>query len=129
MKIRLSGQGQESPYGGPRGDLFLKVRLEAHPLFKVENKNLSTTLQISPWEAALGARIQVPTLDGMVTMTIPASAQTGQKMRLKGKGFPHKKTRGDLYVELAIVVPEALSSEEKKLFEKLAKASKFNPRT
>ena len=128
MKIRLSGQGQESPYGGPRGDLFLKVRLEAHPLFPVEGKNLSTILQISPWEAALGAKVQVPTLDGMVTMTVPSSAQTGQKMRLKGKGFPHKEARGDLYVKLAIVVPETLSSDEKKLFEKLAKASKFNPR-
>ena len=128
MKIRLSGQGQESPYGGPRGDLFLKVHLEAHPLFKVDGKNLLSTLKISPWEAALGAKVQAPTLDGMVTITIPPCAQTGQKMRLKGKGFPYKKTRGDLYVELAIVVPETLSSEEKKIFEKLSKASKFNPR-
>jgi curved DNA-binding protein len=128
MKIRLSGQGKVGMNGVPNGDLFLKVKLEKHPLFTVEGKNISTSVDIAPWEAALGAKIEVPTLDGMVTMTVPAGAQTGQKMRLKGKGFPHKAARGDLYVHLNLVMPKHLSETEKKLFEKLAKASHFNPR-
>ncbi len=128
MKIRLSGQGKVGVNGVPNGDLFLKVKLEKHPLFKVDGKNINTTVDVAPWEAALGAKIEVPTLDGMVTMTIPPGAQGGQKMRLKGKGFPHKNTRGDLYVHLNLVVPSQLSDAERKLFEKLAKTSHFNPR-
>lgn len=128
MKIRLSGQGKQSLHGGPRGDLFLKVHLEPHPLFSVEGKNIITQLKLTPWEAALGTKVQAPTLDGMVTLTIPSCAQNGQKMRLKGKGFPFKNNRGDLHVELLIAIPEALSAEEKKLFEKLQKSSRFNPR-
>ena len=128
MKIRLSGQGKVGLNGVPNGDLFLKVSLEKHPLFTVDGKNLNATANIAPWEAALGAKIEVPTLDGMVTMTVPAGAQTGQKMRLKGKGFPHKQNRGDLYVTLNLVMPDSLTDAEKKLFEKLAKTSRFNPR-
>jgi curved DNA-binding protein len=128
MKIRLSGQGKQSVHGGARGDLFLKVHLEPHPLFNVDGKNINTRLNLAPWEAALGAKVQAPTLDGMVTLTIPPCAQSGQKMRLKGKGFPFKNARGDLHVELVIVIPEELSPEEIKLFEKLNKVSRFNPR-
>ena len=94
----------------------------------MDGKNIITQVKLAPCEAALGLKADVPTLDGMVKMTIPAGAQNGQKMRLKGKGFPAKKNAGDLLVELQIVMPEKINDAEKKLFEKLAKVSDFNPR-
>jgi curved DNA-binding protein len=129
MKIRLAGQGSPSPGGGAAGDLFLKVHLAPHPRFTVVGHDVQAVVNVSPWEAALGGKIDFATLDGEVKLTIPAGAQSGQKLRLKGKGLPMKGgERGALNVELRIVVPKELSAKERGLFEELAKGSTFDPR-
>ena len=111
------------------GDVLLHVNIAHHPRFKVEGFDLLTSVAISPWEAVLGARAEVPLIDEEVRVRIPPGAQSGQRLRLKGKGLPSSKNvRGDLYVELRIVVPEKVSSKERDLFEKLANVSEFNPR-
>ena len=130
-KIRLAGQGGQGLAGGPAGDLILHLRIEPHPRFEVHGHNLHHTLAIAPWEAALGAKVPVPTLEGDVTMTIPPGASSGQKLRLRGKGLPnraHDEERGDLLVHLKIVVPHELTEDEERLFKELAKVSKFEPR-
>src|SRR5690606_33055582 len=101
-----------------------------HPRFDVDGHNLTATLNLSPWEAALGTKVDFKTLGGQdVTLTIPPGAQSGQKLRLRDKGLPKRdKTHGDLIVQLKIVVPKTLSDEERKLFEELREKSKFNPR-
>ena len=129
--IRLAGQGGQGGGRGPAGDLLLKITIGQHGRFQVHGHNLHATVAVSPWEAALGAKVPVPTLDGQVTLTVPAGAQSGQKMRLRGKGLPLRAggdVRGDLLVHLKIVVPKELSDREKELFESLAKESKFDPR-
>ena len=119
QKLRIAGRGE----GG--GDLYLRVRLAKHPDFDVDGHNLIYELELAPWEAALGAEIAVPTLDGRVNIKIPAGTASGQKLRVRGHGLG--KT-GDLMVITKIVVPGKLSGAEKKLWEQLAKESKFNPR-
>jgi len=129
-KIRLAGQGNQGP-DGRTGDVILKITLAHHPRFEVHGHNLHTTIPVSPWEAALGAKVPVPTLDGEVTMTVPPGAQSGQKLRLREKGLPkqgHAGQRGDLLVHLKTVVPKELTEREKELFESLAKESPFDPR-
>ena len=115
--------------GGSPGDLYLKVRIEPHPRFSLDGHNLQTEVPVTPWEAALGATVQVETLDGTVKLKIPPNSQSGKKLRLRGKGFP-KKTgeRGDLIVRLNIVIPKNLTAREKELFAQMAKDSSFNPR-
>ncbi|MGI5839334.1 MAG: DnaJ C-terminal domain-containing protein [bacterium] len=127
-RIRLRGQGSPGPGGGPPGDLYLLVRLAPHPVFRVERDDLTLDLPVTPWEAMLGAKVEVPTPDGSVLMTIPAGAQSGQRFRLRGKGMPRGSGRGDLYAVLQIAVPARLSTEEKALVEKLAALSEFDPR-
>jgi curved DNA-binding protein len=131
--IRLAGQGGHGQAGGEAGDLLLTVRIAAHPRYEVTGSDLTCDLKLAPWEAALGEKIDVPTLDGDVTLTIPPGAQSGQKLRLRHRGLPKRGQhgdgqRGDLYVRLMIVVPKTLSDEERKLFEKLKQVSPFNPR-
>jgi curved DNA-binding protein len=128
-RIRLAGKGGEGMGGGPRGDLYLKVHIEPHPRFTIDGHNLQLELPIAPWEAALGATVQVVTLDGTVNLKIAPGAQSGQKLRLRGKGFPKKGgERGDLIARLKIVIPRALTGKEKELFAEMAKVSSFNPR-
>ncbi len=119
QKLRIAGRGEHG------GDLYLRVRLAKHPDFEVDGHNLSYELELAPWEAALGAEIAVPTLDGKVNIKIPAGTASGQKLRVRGRGLG--KT-GDLLVTTRIVVPEKLSDAQKKLWEQLARESKFNPR-
>jgi curved DNA-binding protein len=128
--IRLAGQGEPGSGGAPAGDLFLRVRLEPHPVFSmVGEDDVQAEVPVSPWEPALGAKVNVPTLDGPVEMTIPAGAQGGQRLRLRGQGLARRRGgRGDEYVKLKIVVPTKLTPEEKELFERLAARSRFNPR-
>ena len=128
--IRLAGQGEAGVGGGKAGDLRLRVELTRHPFFEVDELDLSTEVYLAPWEAALGARVPVRTLDGAVTVTIPAGAQSGSKMRLRGKGLPGRKGKkaGDLFARVQIRVPEKLSARERELFEQLQAASDFNPR-
>jgi curved DNA-binding protein len=127
--IRLTGQGEKGIGQGPDGDLFLKISLNPHPQFHVKGHDLHTSVAISPWEAALGAKIPVKTVEKSVTLTIPPGTQSGKLLRLKGKGIPKTtKGAGDIIIEIEIRVPAHLSEKEKELFLKLAQSSSFNPR-
>ncbi|MGE3536174.1 MAG: DnaJ C-terminal domain-containing protein [Candidatus Tectimicrobiota bacterium] len=129
--IRLAGQGEPGTGEAPAGDLRLRVRLRPHPLFSVLSAgDVQVELPIAPWEATLGARVRVPTLDGAVDMSIPAGAQGGQRLRLRGRGMQNRQRgRGDVYVILRIVVPPQLTAQERSLWESLAAASSFDPRS
>jgi len=128
-RIRLAGQGRRGGGGGPAGDLYLRVTIAPHAVFRVRGHDLEVDLPVTPWEAALGAKVDVPTLDGAVTMTVPAGTQGGQRMRLRGKGLPKRGgSHGDLYAIVRIATPKNLSQRERELFEELGKASTFNPR-
>jgi DnaJ-class molecular chaperone len=128
--IRLPGQGEPGSSGAPAGDLFLRVRLQPHRLFQTIGENdVQIELPVAPWEAALGAKIPVPTLDGPVEMKIPPGSQGGQRLRLRGQGLNRRGGgRGDEYVKIRIVNPPKLAPKEKELFEKLAAESRFNAR-
>ncbi|HEY7864344.1 MAG TPA: DnaJ C-terminal domain-containing protein [Thermoanaerobaculia bacterium] len=128
--IRLAGQGQPGAYRGRAGDLFLKARLQPHPLFNLAGEDdVQIELPVAPWEAALGARVTVPTLDGPVEMKVPPGSQGGQRLRLRGRGLSRRRGgRGDQYTRLKIVNPPRLGPQERELFEKLGAASRFNPR-
>ena len=125
QRIRLVGQGAPGIGGGPPGNLFLRVRLRPHPVFDVEGRDLYVDLPVSPWEAALGAEVPVPTLEGSARVKVPPGSSSGRRLRLRGQGLPDS---GDLYAVLTIRVPAALSGKERKLFEQLAAESKFDPR-
>jgi curved DNA-binding protein len=129
-RIRLAGRGGHGRAGGPDGDLLLTLRLAPHPKFRLEGEaDLVVVVPITPWEAALGATVTVPTPDGPVEMKLPAGRSSGDRLRLRGKGMPRRETgRGDLYAELRIAVPARLSERERKLFEELREASSFDPR-
>ncbi len=114
---------------GPAGDLYLRVELQTHRAFRLEGRDLYTTLAVAPWEAALGAEATLSTLDGTVRVKIPAGSSSGRRIRLKGKGFPDPKGgAGDLYAEIEIAMPASLSDDERRLFEALAQCSTFQPR-
>ncbi len=128
-KIRLKRQGKPSASDLPPSDLILHVRYQPHHFFKVAGHDLHLTLPLAPWEAALGGKIEIPALDGQVRLTMQPGINNGQKLRLNGKGLPKKDgTRGDLIVEINIVIPDTISSQDKELWEKLKKNSNFNPR-
>ncbi|MGH7928809.1 MAG: DnaJ C-terminal domain-containing protein [Candidatus Binatia bacterium] len=128
--IRLAGQGQSGINGAPAGDLFLRVRVQPHRLFNVVGENdVELELPVAPWEAALGTSLPVPTLDGPVEMKIPAGAQGGQRLRLRGQGLNRRGGgRGDEYVRIKIVNPPQLGQRERELYANLAAESRFNPR-
>ena len=125
QRLRIAGRGEHGSGGATAGDLYLRVRLAKHPDFEVEDHNLIYEVELAPWEAALGAEISVPTLTGRVNIKIPAGTQSGQKLRVRGRGLPPS---GDLIVVTKIVVPTKISDAEKKLWEQLKRESKFNPR-
>lgn len=128
--IRLAGQGGSRANGAKPGDLYLHIRLRPHAMFTVLGDDLEVGIPIAPWEAVLGTKVEVPTLDGKAEVTIPAGAQNGQKLRLRGQGLNKRKGgRGDEYVRLRIVVPKDVSAEERKLYEELARVSRFQPRS
>ncbi|MEA2291605.1 MAG: curved DNA-binding protein [Solirubrobacteraceae bacterium] len=124
QRIRLAGEGERGPGGGQAGDLLLQVRLRPHPRFRVEGRDLYTDLPVAPWEAALGASVAVPTLDGTARLRVPAGSSCGRRLRLRGEGLGS----GDLYAAVQIRVPEQLSARERELFEQLADLSTFDPR-
>ncbi len=127
--IRLTGKGQEGTGGGGAGNLYLRVAFAKHPDFRVRGVNLYHDLELSPWEAVLGATVLVPSLDGVASLRIPAGTVAGKTFRLRGKGLPAGNgTRGDLYASVSIQVPPQLTAEQQGLWERLAKASTFNPR-
>ncbi len=129
QRIRLAGQGEPGRGAGRAGHLFLRVRLAAHPDFRVRGPDLYYDLPLAPWEAVLGCRLQVPTLTGPVSLKIPPGSQNGRKLRLRGHGLPRKGgSRGDLYVRIEIHTPAATSGQERKLWDELSRTSNFNPR-
>lgn len=127
-RIRVKGQGAPGSGRGGPGDLYLHIRLVPHPVFDVEGHNLLLTVPVAPWEAALGARVVVPTLEGRINLTIAAGSQSGQKLRVRGKGLAGKAGRGDLYAVLKVVMPPDASEQTKKLWEQLAEKAAFDPR-
>lgn len=126
-QIRLKGQGGEGSGGGPKGDLYIEIQIMPHPFFSLHHKDVQLTLPITPWEAALGATIAVPTLGGAVNLKIPAAAQSEQKLRLKDRGMPGHPP-GDQYVILEIRIPEAKTDQDKALYQEMAQQMPFNPR-
>jgi curved DNA-binding protein len=128
QRIRLAGQGGRSPRG-TTGDLYLQVRLRPSEHFRLEGEDVYTVLAVAPWEAALGATVNLQTLDGSVRVKVPPGSSSGRKIRLKGKGYPNAEgSRSDLYAELRIDVPSELSTEERQLLERWAEISRFRAR-
>ena len=128
-RIRLKSKGRKSPFGGQRGDLYLTIDLAPHPYFRFENSNIVCEVPIAPWEAVLGSHVDVPTPDGSVKVKVPKGVDSGQNLRLKGKGWKTPKgDRTDEIIKLKIVSPKDISAAEKDYWEKLQKASDFSPR-
>jgi curved DNA-binding protein len=137
QQIRLAGQGAPgfSDAGnagqGQRGDLYLEAEFAPHPRWRVDGRDLYTTLPVAPWEAALGASVPVPTLLGTVEMNVPAGSPSGRKLRLRGRGIPATTadaTAGDAYVVLDIVLPPADNDKARALYRQMAKDMAFDPR-
>ncbi len=128
-RLRLPGKGGKGLNGGPNGNLFLTIALQTHPFYRVTGHDLYLDLPLAPWEAALGASVEVPTLGGPVRLKVPAGTNTGQKLRLGKRGLPKRREgEGDLFAIVQIVVPPSPTEREKALFQELADASTFNPR-
>lgn len=125
--VRLRGQGQPGIGGGKAGDLLLEVNIENNPRFALDARDVTLVLPITPWEAMLGASVDVPTLGHPVKLKIPAGANAGQKLRLKGKGLPGTPP-GDQFVVIKIVVPNTASEEDRALMRRMAEQMPFNPR-
>ena len=128
QRIRLAGQGDSGMGGGPKGDLYLKIRLRPHHLYKVKDSDVILDLPLAPWEAALGSTVRVPTLEGMVEMKIPAGVGSGTRLRVRGRGLGNGAKKGDQYVRIMIQSPKKVSDKEKELWEQLQAASSFKPR-
>lgn len=130
QRLRVPGKGGPGAGGGPNGDLYININLRPHKLFKVNGHDLYLDVPVTPWEAALGASVDVPTLAGKVSLKIPPGSRAGQKLRVRGRGLPRPKSEegGDLYAVVQIVTPSVLSEREKALYQELAKASAFDPR-
>jgi curved DNA-binding protein len=130
QRIRVGGYGAAGVGGGSPGDLFVRIRLKPHRLFRVRERDLYVDLAVSPWEAALGAELPVPTLEGNARVKVPSGSSSGRRLRLRGQGLPGSAgaAAGDLYAVVTIRVPKKLTRKERDLFEQLASVSKFNPR-
>ena len=128
QRIRLSGQGAPGFNNGPAGDLYLHIRLVPHPLFEVNGHNILITVPLAPWEAALGTKVTVPTLNGKISLTIPAGTQTGKKFRIKGKGLTSATILGDLIAITKVVMPSKTSTQSVEHWRSLGLAEHFNPR-
>jgi len=129
QRIRCGGMGYPGANGGPEGDLYLRVRLERHPLYRPDGHDLDTDLVLAPWEVVLGAGVTIPTPHGDVKMTVKPGSQPGTKLRLRGKGLPNgKEGYGDLYVTLVVEFPDSVGEEEEALWKSLAEKTRFRPR-
>ncbi|MFO7704980.1 MAG: curved DNA-binding protein [Halopseudomonas sp.] len=127
-RIRLKGQGAPGSGNAANGDLYLHIRLVPHPLFDVEGHNLVITLPLAPWEAALGTKVTIPTLAGKIQLTIRPDSQTGQRLRIKGKGLIGKQGSGDLFAVLKVVMPGPSDEATRALWTQLASTAGFDPR-
>lgn len=128
QQLRLAKQGAPGIGGGSPGDLFLEIDIAPHRLFTLQGHDVYLTVPITPWEAALGAKIHLPTLAGAVDLKIAPGTQAGQKLRLKGRGLPNKPQAGDQYILLQIVTPPAKTDGDKAFYEKMAQEMPLNPR-
>lgn len=127
QQIRLSGQGEPGRGGGAAGNLFLEITIAPHRQYRLEGRDVHLDLPVTPWEAALGATLKVPTLGGWIDMKIPAGSQSGKRFRLKGRGLPGKPA-GDQYVTLQIVAPKPKTETERELYRRMEEAMPHNPR-
>jgi len=125
--VRLAGQGEPASGNRPAGDLYLEVHIAPNRLYQLDGRDVTLTYPVAPWEAALGASVTVPTLGGAVQMTIPAGAQSGQKLRLRGRGLPGQPP-GDEYVQLKVVLPPANTADARALYEEMRAKLAFDPR-
>ncbi len=130
QKLRLRGKGGKGRNGGPDGDIYLHITLAPHAVFRADHHDLYFDLLLTPWEAALGAEVEVQSLDGPVLLTVPPGTRAGRKLRLRGRGLTDGRGKsGDCYAQVQIDVPAVLSQRERELFQELATASRFNPRS
>ena len=128
-KIRLIGQGKPGENGGKPGDLLIRIIIENDSKFTLQGIDLYTNLYLSPWEAALGTKLKLPTIDEEISLYIPQGMQSGETLKINGKGYHNGKAgRGDLIAKVKIMVPKVMTKEEKELFTKLQEVSKYNPR-
>ena len=129
QKLRLRGKGGKGRNGGVDGDIYLHIALKPDRVFRPDRHDLYLDLALTPWEAALGAEVEVPTLDGPVMLTVPAGTRSGRKLRLRGRGLANNRgERGDLYAMVRIDIAATLSARERELYQELARISNFNPR-
>jgi len=129
QRLRLRGKGGKGINGGADGDLYLNIALHPHPLFRASGHDLYLDLPLAPWEAVLGAAVQVPTLGGAVELKVPPGTQAGQKLRLASRGLPKPhEGAGDLFAIVQIVVPGVVNEKERALLRQLADGAGFNPR-
>ncbi|MFD5421222.1 DnaJ C-terminal domain-containing protein [Streptomyces sp. NPDC127069] len=130
QRIRLAGEGGRGSGDAPGGDLYLRVRIQPHPQFRLDGRDVHVQVPVTPWEAALGATVPVPTPGGgTAKVAVPAGSSSGRRLRLRGEGMPAPRgADGDLYAELRVMVPPTLGDRERELFEELAAASSFDPR-
>ena len=128
-KIRLLGQGKAGENGGKNGDLFVKINLKDDKKFKIMGNNIYTNIYLTPWEAALGAKIDVSAIDENISLLVPQGIESGEKITIPNKGYKDGQGgRGELVAEVKIMIPKHLTSDEKELFNKLSKTSNFKPR-
>ncbi len=129
-RLRLRGRGEAAEHGGTAGDLTVRIAVEPHPFFRREGRDLLVDVPLAVGEAILGARVEVPTLDGPKTLPIPAGTSTGQKLRLRGQGVPAHKDQpaGDLFVVIKVVVPKGVDEEGRRLIEQFAQRYPMQPR-
>ncbi|MFE1844581.1 J domain-containing protein, partial [Streptomyces sp. NPDC059515] len=130
QRIRLAGEGGRGSGDAAAGDLYLRVRIQPHPRFRLDGRDVYVQLPVTPWEAALGATVPVPTPGGgTAKVTVPAGSSSGRRLRLRGEGMPNPRgADGNLYAELRVMVPPKLSDRERELFEELAATSSYDPR-
>ena len=128
-KIRLLGQGKQGQNGGKNGDMYIKININENERFKLKGYDIVTDLYLTPWEAALGKRVSIDSIDDIVSLYVPPGIQSGEIVRIPQKGYKDGRgSRGDLIAEVKTVVPKKLTEDERELFEKLKNISEFNPR-
>jgi curved DNA-binding protein len=129
QRIRLAGEGGRGSGDGPAGDLYLRVRIKPHPRFRLDGRDVTVDLPVSPWEAVLGTTVAVRTPGGEAKVKVPEGSSTGRRLRLRGEGMPNPRgAAGDLYAEVKVMVPAKPTARERELFEQLAAQSSFDPR-
>lgn len=128
-KIRLLGQGKQGSNGGKNGDMFIKINIKNTEKFKLQGYDIVTDLFLTPWEAALGKRVNIDAIDDTISLYVPPGIQSGEKVKIPQKGYKDGRGgRGDLIAEVKTLVPKRLTEDERELFEKLKNISDFNPR-